>query len=58
MVLCLFLFGFVACSNTHTKPVSINELNKQIAIELKHLDNNYSEETLKALSVILRNNNN
>ena len=56
MVLCLFLFGFVACSNTHTKPVSINELNKQIAIELENLDNNYSEETLKALSVVLRNN--
>ena len=56
MALCLFLFGFVACSNTHTKPISINELNKQIAIELENLDNNYSDETLKALSVVLRTN--
>lgn len=48
--------GFVACSKTTSSTNFKYDVNKSVAIELESLDKNYSDETLKALSVILRTN--
>jgi len=56
LIISIFLLGFVACSKTSSKQVSNTDLNKIVAQELESIDKNYSDETLKALSVILRTN--
>lgn len=48
--------SFVACSKTSSNTVSNYDINKSVAAELESIDKNYSEETLKALSIILRTN--
>ncbi len=52
----IFILGFVACSKSQTRVVSSLDLNKMVACELEKIDKKYSDETLKALSVIIRTN--
>ena len=56
ILLSIFLLGFSACSNSPQKTVSKAEINNIVASELQKIDKGYHEETLKALSVILRTN--
>ena len=48
--------GIIGCSNTTQKLTSKTDINKIVAVQLENIDKNYSDETLKALSVILRTN--
>lgn len=52
----LSIFIFVGCKNIEINEVKQDDLTIQIASKLQNLDNNYNEETLKAMSVVLRNN--
>ena len=54
---CLFVFNFISCSNDLSKNSLNKNINNTIAVQLENLDKNYSIETLKALSIILRTNN-
>lgn len=51
----LFLITFVSCKNL---PVSnkVDDIDLLVASEIENLDKNYSDETLKALSVLIRTN--
>ena len=55
IISCLFIFVLVSCGKIQ-KSEPVNDLNLTIAHQLQALDNNYSDETLKALSIALRNN--
>lgn len=57
----LFIFSLmmifcVSCKNIEEVEVSYDEINMQIAYSLQKMDENYTTETLKAMSVVLRNN--
>lgn len=57
----LFIFSFiliffVSCKNIEEVEVSHDKIDLQIAYSLQKMDKNYTTETLKAMSVILRNN--
>ena len=51
---CLMLFIFVGCTKTSTSPNF--DIDNEVAVELEKMDNNFSDETLKAMSVVLRTN--
>lgn len=46
----------VSCKNIEKVEVNHDKINMQIAYSLQKMDENYSDETLKAISVVLRNN--
>lgn len=57
----LFIFSFimifcVSCKNIEEVEVSHDKIDLQIAYLLQKMDENYTNETLKAISVVLRNN--
>lgn len=54
--MCLFLLCFSACSKQTVKNDNNININEIVAIKLEEMDKGYSDETLKALSVILRTN--
>lgn len=53
--ICLCLIFLGACKNI-TPTNTYENIENEVAIELEKLDNNYSDETLKALSVVVRTN--
>lgn len=56
LIVCIFAIGLISCSKTPQKNICNDNINNLVAIELEKIDNNYSDETLKALSVIVRTN--
>lgn len=54
-LLIVLTFSFVACGKLE-KTKQPENLDYSIASKLESMDNNYSDETLKAMAVILRNN--
>lgn len=56
IILSILYIGVIGCSNTATKTPQKADVNKMVAIQLEDIDKNYSDETLKALSVVLRTN--
>lgn len=46
----------VSCKNIEEVKVNYDEIDLQVAYSLQKLDENYTTETLKAMSVVLRNN--
>lgn len=56
IVMCLFLLYFSACSKQTVKNDNNININEIVATKLEEMDKGYSDETLKALSVILRTN--
>lgn len=54
--MCLFLLCFSACSKQTVKIDNNININEIVATKLEEMDKGYSDETLKALSVILRTN--
>lgn len=56
IILSILYIGLIGCSEPAKKSPLKTDIDKMVAIELENIDKNYSEETLKALSVILRTN--
>ncbi len=56
IILSILYIGLIGCSEPAKKSPLKEDLNKIVAIKLEEIDKNYSDETLKALSVILRTN--
>lgn len=52
--LSLMLFVFVGCTKTSAPPKF--DIDNAVALELEKMDNGLSDETLKAMSVVLRTN--
>ena len=55
-ILSIIMFVFVGCTNQAQKTPPKADIDSLVAINLEKIDKNYSNETLKALSVILRTN--
>lgn len=55
LVLICFLFCLTASCGKNLR-VNAQNIENNVALELEKLDNNYSDETLKALSIVLRTN--
>ena len=56
ILLSILYIGLIGCSTTTQKLTTKTDINKMVAVQLEDIDKNYSNETLKALSVILRTN--
>lgn len=56
ILLSILYIGLIGCSTTTQKSTQKTDINKMVAVQLEDIDKNYSNETLKALSVILRTN--
>ena len=59
--ICIFILSLltvfiISCSNEPQKASINNNINNVVAAELEKIDKGYSDETLKAISVILRTN--
>ena len=54
-VLTIISLTLISCGKLEEKP-PVNDINLAVAEQLQKMDNNYSDETLKALSVAIRNN--
>ena len=55
-ILSIIILVFVGCTNQAQKTPPKADINNLVAVELEKIDKNYSNETLRALSVILRTN--